>query len=519
MKKSGLACLALFVGLVAGCSLFPFSYEAYAYSVLNTADFEREEGVGCFKAGSFSPVSSADESFASYSDVYRDKVGDANYSWRINLPSTGEQKLLVIPVDFSDYPSSNLPDDSLDMVRESFFGSEKNNQYFSVASFFDKASYGRLHLQGKVTSWFTSSGYTYASLKNLSGSSGNTVALKSLRAEALQWYASAYPDDPLSNYSFPIDGYGKAVAVYLVYSMPNLSSESSGHRDSMLWAFTINNPAPTAWSSFGLTYLSDGKVDSHTFIHETGHIMGLKDYYDVNGGSDFGACAPTGRMDMMDYSIGDETGYSKLILDWTRPYVATSSCEVTLRPFSSSGDLLLLSPSWNGSPFDEYLLLEFYVPSYLNYVDATLRNNGERLFQKPGVKVYHVDSRLGYFDKVSLKGYLQDDIATASSYKVDVANDNSALVSEDYVDTSNLLYQLLDKSSGSAKLIKDYVASDHTETLSDGSNLRDSLFYEGDGFGEDSFLDFSFHDGAAFPFTFRISALTSTFAKIAVTME
>jgi len=520
MKKSLLLTLTLFVGLLAGCSLFPFSYEAYAYSSLNTSSFDLEQKEGFYKAGSFSRVSSLDENFDSYSDVYRNKIGDPNYysSWRVNLPSSGEQKLLVIPVDFVDYPSTNLPNESLDMINESFFGGEKHNQFFSVASFFDKSSYGRLHLEGKVTSWFRSSKYTYAGLKALNGSaSNNSKALNAIREEALKWYASAYPDDPLSNYVFPVNKIGQATAVYLIYSMPSLSNDVSGHRNSMLWAFTINNPAPTAWSSFSLTYLNEGKVDSHTFIHETGHLMGLRDYYDVNGGSDFGACAPTGRMDIMDYSIGDETAYSKLILDWTRPYVATSSCEVTLRPFSSSGDLLLLSPSWNGSPYDEYLLLEFYVPSYLNYVDATLRNSGERLFQKPGVKVYHVDSRLGYFiDPGNCRGYLDESIATASNYRVDVANDNSAVSSGEFVDTSRLLYQLLDKSSGSARLIKNYVASDHIETLGDGSVLRDSLFYAGDEFGKSSFLDFTFHDGREFPFSFKVSSLTSTYAQITV---
>lgn len=520
MKKSGILTLTLFVGLLAGCSLFPFSYEAYAYSSLNTSSFDSEQKEGFYKAGSFSRVSSADEHFDSYDEVYRNKVGEANYysSWRVNLPSTGEQKLLVIPVDFVDYPSTNLPNESLDMINESFFGGEKHNQFFSVASFFDKSSYGRLHLEGKVTSWFRSS-KTYADLKALNVASKYAATLNGLRDEALKWYDSAYPNDPSSNYSFPVKKIGQATAVYLIYSMPSLTSDVVGHRDSMLWAFTINNPAPTAWSSFGLTYLNEGKVDSHTFIHETGHLMGLRDYYDVNGGSDFGACAPTGRMDMMDYSIGDETAYSKLTLDWTRPYVATSSCKVTLRPFSSSGDLLLLSPSWNGSPYDEYLLLEFYVPSYLNYVDATLRNSGERLFKKPGVKVYHVDSRLGYFDPGSLRGYLDETIATASSFRVDVANDNSAVLTGGFIDTSSLLYQLLDKSSGSARLIKDYVASDHIETLGDGSVLRDSLFYAGDEFGKSSFSDFAFHSGGEFPFSFKVSSLTSTYAQITVNLD
>jgi hypothetical protein len=47
------------------------------------------------------------------------------------------------------------------MLEQSFFGSDAHSQFYSVASYFDKASYGRLHLSGKVTSWYRSS-YTYS---------------------------------------------------------------------------------------------------------------------------------------------------------------------------------------------------------------------------------------------------------------------------------------------------------------------------------------------------------------------
>jgi hypothetical protein len=251
-----------------------------------------------------------------------------------------------------------------------------------------------------------------------------------------------------------------------------------------------------------------------------GHILGLKDYYDVNGSTDFGACSPTGRMDMMDYSLGDESPYSKLILDWTRPYVPTASSSITLRPFNGSGDCILIpaSSTWSGSPFDEYLLLCYYTPSYLNRVDSTLRSEENRLFQHSGVEVYHVDSRLGYFDnKTSPKGYLDASISTKNQYKVDIANDNSSAVSGAVVDTSSTLLQLFDQSSGSSKLIKNYVASDHIKTIGN-DELRDSLFYEGSSFRKTTFLDLTFHNGFTPNFSFEIAAITPTSATVQVTL-
>jgi M6 family metalloprotease-like protein len=522
MKKSeGLGILAAVAFLSAGCAFSSFAYIPYTYGTLASSDYNKEEKEGYYKAGAYSAVSSLDQSFTSYSDVYRDKYDNGSFNGHLNLPSTGEQKLLVIPVDFSDYSASEkLPSNSKEMLEQSFFGSDAHSQFYSVASYFDKASYGHLHLSGKVTSWYRSS-YTYSALEMISGTSKNIPTLRAILSEAKSWYASTYPDDPIENYCFLDPKGNKVPAIYFVYACPTAdSSASSNYRDSMLWAFTINNPAPTSWSGFDLTYLKDGQVDSHTYIHEMGHILGLKDYYDVNGSTDFGACSPTGRMDMMDYSLGDESPYSKLILDWTRPYVPTASSSITLRPFNGSGDCILIpaSSTWSGSPFDEYLLLCYYTPSYLNRVDSTLRSEENRLFQHSGVEVYHVDSRLGYFDnKTSPKGYLDASISTKNQYKVDIANDNSSAVSGAVVDTSSTLLQLLDQSSGSSKLIKNYVASDHIKTIGN-DELRDSLFYEGSSFRKTTFLDLTFHNGFTPNFSFEIAAITPTSATVQVTL-
>lgn len=518
MKKWAFSLILPVVGLLTACQLQSFSYAEYAFGELDSSTFAKTDYPTYYQVGDFSSVSSSDETYSSFSEVYRDKLGDNSFSYHLNLPSTGEQKLLVIPVAFSDYGADKLPSNALDLIRGSFFGADAGSQFYSVASYYDKASYGRLHLGGKATDWFTPETYTYESLKDLHGSSKNASIVKAIRSEALSWYTSQYPSDPLTNYMFDSDGdlAPDAVAVYLVYAPNGVDDSADDYRDSIFWAFEIASPAPTAWSSFELTYLnSEAKVDSHTYIHEVGHMLGLKDYYDVNGGSTFSRCAPTGRVDMMDYSLGDMSSYSKMLLGWCRPYVPTFDGEITLHSFSSSGEFILLADSWNGSPFDEYLLIEYYSPYYLNRVDATLREEGQSLFAKPGFKVYHVDSRLGYFNKTSCLGYVSSEVAT-SAYQVDIANNNSASSSGGYVDTSKILYQLLDKSSGSSKLIDHYVASDHIKTLEDGSALRDSLFYQGDSFGLTTFTDLTFHNGMAFNYSFEVTEATSNYGSIKI---
>ena len=146
-------------------------------------------------------------------------------------------------------------------------------------------------------------------------------------------------------------------------------------------------------------------VDAHTLIHETGHLLGLEDYYDYDG-----KMGTAGGLDMMDNNIGDHTAYSKYSLGWTNPYVVTGDSEITIKPFESSGDMILIKDDWNHSAMDEYLLIEFYTPTGLNAKDAEAKYAGiyPIMFQKPGIKVYHIDSRLGYFEHDQFKHYTNE---------------------------------------------------------------------------------------------------------------
>src|SRR5690606_8294810 len=124
-----------------------------------------------------------------------------------------------------------------------------------------------------------------------------------------------------------------------------------------------------------------------------------------------------------DYSIGDHTGYSKMLLDWTRPYVVTDTTEITLRPFYNSGDLILIKDNWNGTAMDEYLLLEFYSPNGLNAHDSRLTNSNPQLMQHAGIKVYHVDARLAYYSNDGFwraLGYVEDGVYSQETNRVGI---------------------------------------------------------------------------------------------------
>ena len=147
----------------------------------------------------------------------------------------------------------------------------------------------------------------------------------------------------------------------------------------------------------------NGEPDAHTFIHETGHLFGLVDYYPKGIDNDVAknVLEPTGEIDMMDCSMGDHSALSKMFLDWARPYHVNDSCTIHINSLINKGDLILINDNWNGSVFDEYYLIELYSPFGLNSYDVT---NGVVINDKvvtlpvlPGIKIYHVDARLGYF--------------------------------------------------------------------------------------------------------------------------
>ncbi|MFA5480958.1 MAG: hypothetical protein WC282_01040 [Bacilli bacterium] len=478
--------------ILSSCSYAIPSYVPYNAYIIDDDAHVLYEGEGYYKLGDYEPLTylngeGVEESFSDFTEVYR------HGGTRKSVRATGRQKLLVIPVDFDDYPSSSLgegTEGSLEVLRNTFFGINENANWRSVAGYYNETSYGKLILDGKVSKWYRSS-FKAADIRN-AGQNSSTV--RDIYNDALTWYQSEYGD--LSSYYVDGDPVNK-VPVYLIYSHPIETGDDA--RDKMFWAFTLNqNNVLTCWSSYSLTYLSHGKTDTHTYIHEVGHLLGLEDYYNTNGE----AYGPTGRADMMDYSVGDHTGYSKMLLDWTRPYAVTDSCEITISPFYSSGDLILINDSWNQTAMEEYLLLEFYSPNGLNAHDAKPNYSSPRLMSEAGIKVYHVDSRPVFYAAsapYSPLGYVQDGGYSKTDKRVKIAHSNTSSKTIN----GNILYHLLE-SSGENTFLNGDIADNQT------------LFKKGDTFGVDTFVNYAFHDGTYLGYTFTISDLTNTYAKITI---
>ena len=299
-------------------------------------------------------------------------------------PTVGKAKLLVIPVWFND-SSSFINEDKKMNVREdisaAYFGKNTDTGWRSVKSYYEEESHGKLKLDGTVSNWYFPN-TSYRTYKSDADHSLTTSLVK----EASDWYFTNNPEDNRTNYDCDKDGYLDGVV--LIYAAPDNSQFSDGDC-SNLWAFCYwiqntdvkNTIKPGAnvffWASYDFMYgknkaasrtgkdkYADGdtsnnvNVDAHTYIHEMGHMFGLEDYYDY---SSYGY-APAGGFSMQDHNVGGHDPFSVFALGWGKAYVPTTSAEINLKPFVSSGEMIILSPNWNAinSPFDEYLILEYY---------------------------------------------------------------------------------------------------------------------------------------------------------------
>ena len=473
-------------------------------------------------------------------------------------PTVGKAKLLVIPVWFND-SSDFINEDKKMNVREdisaAYFGKNTDIGWRSVKSYYEEESHGKLKLDGTVSNWYFPN-TSYRTYKSDADHSLTTSLVK----EASDWYFTNNPEDNRTNYDCDKDGYLDGVV--LIYAAPDNSQFSDGDC-SNLWAFCYwiqnadvkNTIKPGAnvffWASYDFMYgknkaasrtgkdkYADGdtsnnvNVDAHTYIHEMGHMFGLEDYYDY---SSYGY-APAGGFSMQDHNVGGHDPFSVFALGWGKAYVPTTSAEINLKPFVSSGEMIILSPNWNAinSPFDEYLILEYYTNEGLNYFD-TNHPYMDGLKEYPtgskqsGIRLWHVDARLLYksatnaFDTLSSNKITNDPKISGNKVTgllTDTYNDGAVgMESLSPLSTRNPAsdewskYKLLE-------LVRNSTSTSYLRTTQNMSSL--SLFKAGDTFLMSRYArqfenSGKLNSNASLGFSFTVNALNEGYASITVT--
>jgi M6 family metalloprotease-like protein len=301
-------------------------------------------------------------------------------AWQGGLPAKGEPKVLVMLVDFPDYPRG--ADQTVADVAGKFFGNGDPGQmpYESLRNFYQRSSYSQLTIGGNVLGW-------YQALHNRSyyAGLGDGPGQEELMMEAINYFDVQGHDFA----QYDNDNNGAIDAVFIKWTGPD-----NGWAD-FWWAYQADwqsNPNYTVdgkhlgkyvWS--WISNPAGGVYQPRVDIHETGHLLGLPDLYDYNSG--VGPPGGVGGLDMMDTDWGDHNCFSKLMLEWLTPTIISDGSQtIALNPSGTSTDCVLIMPdAVPGETFDEFFMAQY-----------RKRSVGDDPADYPadGFVVWHIDSTL-----------------------------------------------------------------------------------------------------------------------------
>ena len=393
------------------------------------------------------------------------------------LPTSGDVKVLVIPVAFSGYPATT---EMKNTINTAFNGTNNETGWYSLNTYYYESSYGKLSITADVTDWYNvkrnqdyyakyedSHDYIY----------GSTIILE----EALEHFKHTYD---YSDYDSNDDGI--IDSVYLIYNTP-LEGNPGSYDDTFFWAYTYwdyNYEERTYQDTKALSYVFAGydffneelmfadkeiAINAETIIHETGHLFGLEDYYDYNT-TDYKNVGGYCVVDMMEYNIGDHNPFSKTLLGWSNPVVISEDGIYELPSFTKDGTCFIIGANGKyDSMFSEYYVIDYYTLNGLNNLEVKdyFKTNSSIL----GVRVSLVNGEL-----IEEEGY----------YPYFKYNNS---------DTKYKIIQLLEK---------DYNGKFDISSSDDPECELNDFYRVGDSFGNGYYDNFKSSSGRSVPFVMEI---------------
>ena len=144
--------LLLIVPMLASChSSGPLTFVPYT-------DYQEEQNLNIdeendyfYRRSVVNPISTKKGEYTSFKDFLKESKDNRNH---ILANAKGEAKMLVLPVRFTDSDNSIPLEDKTIYIQNAFFGDSKVTQLESVASFYNKSSYGQLRITGEVAPWY-----------------------------------------------------------------------------------------------------------------------------------------------------------------------------------------------------------------------------------------------------------------------------------------------------------------------------------------------------------------------------
>ena len=315
-------------------------------------------------------------------------------AWQ-GMPTTGNVKMFVLLIEFNDYAHTSPADDQAAVYSKIFDPENTGSTSYpleSLSAYYDRASYGLLNMQGATLGWYNPG-------TNRSAVAETTAGRENLIKSAINAFDAAGHD--FSQYDN--DGDGDIDYFAVIWTGPH------GAWATFWWgyqtyfsdnSFTVDGKVLRKYSWQWESYdYPAGVFAPKVLIHETGHALGLPDYYDYD--PDVGPDGGVGGLDMMAGNYGDHNAFSKFVLDWLTPTVISNTGSYpgqTLRPMASFQDALLVMPGATSTPFQEFFLVE-----HRKQVE------NDTPYPTDGLLIWHVDAQLD----AAGSNYLYDNSYTA----------------------------------------------------------------------------------------------------------
>lgn len=311
-----------------------------------------------------------------------------------SMPTKGNLKIFALLIDFLDYPGYS----TRDQIDSALFGDgsllpSNPHPYESLKNYYLRSSYGQLDFSGVTLGW-------YHAPYNRSAVPMTPTGRDNLIKEAIAALGSLVDFSQFDN-----DGNGQIDYFMVFRTGPENGwanfwwGYQTGFSDS---TYTINGKrlGKYSWQWEG-HYGANGPFDPRTVIHETGHALGLPDYYDYAPA--FGPKGGVGGLDVMDGNgaSGDHNCFSKYLLEWITPAViASGNQNLTLNPSGNSQDAVLIMPGASvNNPYQEFFMVQNRYRT---------GNDANSLLPADGMMIWHVDARLNSYQT----GFLYDNSYT-----------------------------------------------------------------------------------------------------------
>ena len=289
------------------------------------------------------------------------------------LPSAGHLRVFSLLVGFSDYPGRN----PVGEIHRRLFGTGPAGEYpyESLRDYYRRSSYGLLELEGATLGWYTAP-------YNRSAVQQTDEGREALIREVIDYFDAQGHD--FSQYDN--DGDGRIDYFLVFYAGPRQEWGDfwwGYQRDFEDPSYAVDGLRLGAYSWQWEARDVGGPFSARVAIHETGHALGLPDYYDYV--FEIGPVGGLGGLDMMDDNWGDHNAFSKYLLGWIEPTVVNEGRQrLSLKPSSSSGDaVILMHGDPVADPFREYFVAQ-----------NRRRSGNDADYPADGLLVWHVDARV-----------------------------------------------------------------------------------------------------------------------------